>query len=210
MEVKKKPELDTYVFIDVSNIRAACVRTLGFNIDFFKLLDYLRKKYPKLKNVYYYEGISSGDKRKRAEFSKLAKAGYEVKSLERKVYVEPPVYREVVCKKCKAMRRVQVLKKATKMKSNVDVYLATDLLRLAYLARKKTHIILVSCDGDYAEMIKSALETNPRITISVLGTPAVKSGKNTFSMRLQEMRGKVPNFHIRNIQNIQPLITKQK
>lgn len=145
-EVKKKLEIDTYVFIDASSIRAACVRTLGFN----------------------------------------------------------------VCRKCGAKRRVQVLKKSTKMKSNVDVYLATDLLRLAYLARKKTHIILVSCDGDYAEMIKSALGANPKIAISVLGTPVVKDGKNTFSMRLQGMRGKMPIFYIRNIQNIQPLIEKQK
>lgn len=96
------------------------------------------------------------------------------------------------------------------MKSNVDVYLATDLLRLAYLARKKTYTILVSCDGDYAEMVKSALGANPKIAISVLGTPVVKDRKNTFSMRLQEVRGKMPNFYIRNIQNIQPLIEKQK
>lgn len=49
-------ELDTYVFVDVSNIRAVCVRTLGFNIDFYKFLDYLRRKYPRLKNVYYLRG----------------------------------------------------------------------------------------------------------------------------------------------------------
>lgn len=210
MEAKKKPELDPYVFIDVSNIRAACVKTLGFNIDFIKLIGYLRKKYPRLKSVYYYEGIANGDTDKQAEFDALRLAGYEVKSLERKIYVEPAVYKEITCRNCKTKRRVQVLKKTTKMKSNVDVYLATDLLRLAYLARRNTHIILVSCDGDYAEMIKSALETNPKITISVLGTPVVKNRKNTFSMRLQEMRGKIPNFHIRNIQNIQPIIAKQK
>lgn len=208
LEVKNSSELDTYVFIDASNIRAACVRTLGFNVDFPKLLEYFRGKYPKLKTVCYYEGIASGDTDKQEDFDKLRSIGYKVKTLERKTYVEPPIYREVVCKKCKTKHRVQVLKKTTKMKSNVDVYLATDLLRLAYLTRRKTHIVLVSCDGDYAEMIKSALNTNSKIAISVLGTPVVKNGKNTFSMRLQELRGKIPNFHIRNIQNIQPLIEK--
>lgn len=212
-EVKSKSGLaglDTYVFVDVSNIRAACVKTLGFNIDFYKFLDYLRRKYPNLKNVYYYEGIAKGDVEKQAEFEKLKGAGYDIRSLERKAYTEPPVYQEIKCRNCKTKRRVRVLKKTTKLKSNVDVYLATDSLKLAYLAKSKTHIILVSCDGDYAEMIKSAIITNPKITVSVLGTPVVRNNRNTFSTRLQEMRGKIPNFYIRNIQNIQPIITKQK
>lgn len=195
-EVKNKlTELDTYVFVDVSNIRAACVRTLGFNIDFYKFLDYLQRKYPKLKNVYYYEGIARGDGEKQAEFDKLKDAGYDIRSLERKAYTEPPVYREIKCRNCKTKRRVQVLKKVTKLKSNVDVYLATDLLRLAYLTQKKVHIILVSCDGDYAEMIKSAIDINPRVIVSVLGTPVARGNRNTLHSQ-RDFRQCVEKFRI--------------
>lgn len=212
-EVQKKiklPDLDTYVFVDASNIRAACLKTLGFKIDFYRLIDYLRGKYPKLNEVYYYEGKARDDAEKQTEFDSLTAAGYEVRFLERKAYFQPAVYKEIRCKKCKTSRRVQILKRSMSLKSNVDVYLATDLLKIAYLTKRRTHIILVSCDGDYAEMIKSAIDTNPKVVISVLGTPVVRDNRNTFSIRLQEMRGEIPNFHIRNIQNIQPIIAKQK
>ncbi len=218
-EAKNKlTELDTYVFIDVSNIRAACVRTLGFNIDFYKFLDYLRRKYPNLKNVYYYEGIARNDSEKQAEFDKLRDTGYDVRSLERKAYTEPPVYREVKCRSCKTKRRVQVLKRTTKLKSNVDVYLATDLLKLAYLITRPVRILLAACDGDYAEMIKSALETNSNVRIEVLATPVVPrilkadgtyEDKNTCSTRLQKLRRKLQNFAMLDIGTIQDLI-KQK
>lgn len=220
-EVKKKLkpfDSDAYIFIDVSNIRATCIKTLGFNIDFYKLLDYFRKRYPKLKDVYYYEGIAKGDVAKEAEFISLKNAGYTIRSLERKAYVDPPCYKEVRCRNCKKVRRVQILKKSTKMKSNVDVYLATDLLKLAYLTKKSVRILLVSCDGDYAEMIKSAIETNPKVHIDVLATPVVPrvlkddgsyEDKNTCSTRLQKLRRNLPNFKMMNIDDIRDSI-KQK
>lgn len=37
---------DTYIYIDVSNIRSACLKTLGFMVDFAKLFDYFKEKYP--------------------------------------------------------------------------------------------------------------------------------------------------------------------
>lgn len=221
MEVKKKLDLsalDTYVFVDVSNIRAACVKTLGFNIDFYKLMNYFQKKYPKLKDVHYYEGITKGDLEKQEEFDKLKAAGYDIRSLERKAYTEPPVYREIKCRKCKTIRRVQVLKKTTKLKSNVDVYLATDLLKLAYFATEPMRILLVACDGDYAEMIKSALETNKNVWIEVLATPVIPrilksdgtyEDRNTCSTRLQKLRGKLQNFAMLDIGTIQGQIKRK-
>lgn len=116
------------------------------------------------------------------------------------------------------MRRVQVLKQSVSLKSNVDVYLATDLLKIAYLATKPTQIILVACDGDYAEMIRAALETNKNVQISVLATPVVPpvrlgGGKiksiNSCSKRLQGLRGVLQRFVMLNIKDIQDLI-KQK
>lgn len=202
-------ELNTYVFVDTSNIRSACIRTLGFNIDFKKFLVYLRKKYHNLKDVYYYEGISSNDLVKAKEFNRLQKLGYNVRTLSRKAYANPAVYKQVKCRKCGNEWKTQVLKKTLSLKSNVDVYLATDLLKLAYFVNQETHIILVSCDGDYAEMIKSAIETNPNVLITVIGTPVVKNHTNTFSMRLQNLNGHIPHFTTSNIKTIQGLIEQE-
>lgn len=88
-EVRKSTKslsLDTYVFVDASNIRAACLKTLDFKIDFCKLLGYFQKKYPNLKAAYYYEGKSKDDTEKQVEFDSLTAAGYGVRFLEKSLY----------------------------------------------------------------------------------------------------------------------------
>lgn len=206
---KKTPlsELDTYIYIDASNIRAACLKTLKLKIDFRKLIKYFRNKYPRLQETRYYEGVADDDSQKKQHFSSLKRAGYTVCSLSRKTYIDPAMYKEVKCKKCGNVQKVQTLKRSIKMKSNVDVYLATDLLETAYLAKKPVHIILASCDGDYAEMIKNAIIKNKNVTISVLATPAVKDySRNTLSVRLKELRNSIPRFHLTDVRDICDLI----
>lgn len=92
---------DTYVYIDVSNIRWACQKTLDFRIDFVRLLNYFKQKYPNLKEVRYYEGIAIGDAKKQRMFNFLKRKGYIVCSLERKSYntIETEE-REVKCPEC--------------------------------------------------------------------------------------------------------------
>lgn len=134
---KKLSDFDTYVFIDASNIRATCLKTLGLKIDFEKLVDYFRRKYPKLKEVRYYEGIAKGDTDKERIFERLEEVGYKVCALSRKAYLSPAVYKNVECRKCGNVWKTQLMKKTKTMKSNVDVYLATELLDKAYSARRK-------------------------------------------------------------------------
>lgn len=204
---KKLSDLDTYVFIDASNIRAACLKTLGLKIDFKRFLKYLKRKYPKLKEVRYYEGIANDDADKKKVFSALSRAGYTVCSLSRKSYTEPAVYKTVRCRKCGNTWKTVALKKALKLKSNVDVYLATDFLRQAYLAKKPCRLILVSCDGDYAEMIRSAIESNKNVEIVVIATPHVRDySKNSFSVRIRQLRGHLPRFTIVSIDSISKFI----
>ena len=230
MEKKNTPLLkqDTYVFADVSNIRSSCLKTLDFLIDFVKLLDYFKRRYPNLKAVRYYEGIASDDEKKRKMFRFLGKQGYIICPLERKSYIfKETKEADVKCPKCKHKWTAEIVEEHLTMKSNVDVYLATQLLRVAHFATEPTHIILVSCDGDYAEMIKDALE-NENVTITVLATPMVRNfarsasasqrlkskqacfsptaaspmKKNTLSVRLKELRILEPRFKLYNIENI--------
>ena len=203
---------DTYIFIDVSNIRSTCLKTLDFLIDFVKLLDYFKRRYPKLKAVRYYEGIASDDEKKYKMFKFLEKIGYIICPLERKSYTLKETKEvDVKCPKCKHKWTVKIVEEHLTMKSNVDVYLATQLLRVAHFATEPTHIILVSCDGDYAEMIKDALE-NENVTITVLATPHVRIlRKNTLSKRLKMLYtelGKDNNrYHLKNIANIGAMIS---
>ena len=98
---RKLVELDTYVFVDASNIRASCLSSCGFRLDFKKLMQYLKNKYSHLKEVSYYEGIADDDSEKRKTFEKLSKIGYEVKTLKRKTYTNSAIFRTFRCKKCK-------------------------------------------------------------------------------------------------------------
>lgn len=208
MPTLKLKEQNTYIFIDASNIRSACLKTCGFRIDFRELGKYFRQKYPKLVDMRYYEGIAKDDiKRKRAHRA-LHRAGYTVCPLERKSYIVPAECMPVKCEECGHESFVTIHGETTTVKSNVDVYLATDMIFTAVESKDKPiHIILVSCDGDYAETIKSILEKYNRAHLTVLATPYLKgSGSNTLSSRIKSLRNFSDRFFLRNIENIRPKI----
>lgn len=201
--------LPTYVFVDASNIRSCCLKTLGFLIDFEKFFVYLRKKYPKLKTVYYFEGIEKNDVEKRKRFQRLESYGYAIRPLERKTFTEIRTTRYcMVCGRCKHHQIKSITTKKPVKKSNVDVFLATEFLRTVYAVSGSKHLILVSCDGDYAEMIRSAIDNNPYVSISVLATPKIKKrNKNTLSTRLQDLRRySLPRYQLMSIENIKDKI----
>lgn len=194
---------DTYVFIDASNIRAACLKSCDFNIDFLKLYVHLKNKYPNLKEVKYYEGIARNDKKKQLFFDNLEKVGYSVKTLRRRTYTRPAVMKSFKCKQCGERNRVEVLHREITMKSNVDVFLTAEMLEIAYESKEPAHIIIFACDGDYAEAIKIAVK-NPNIKITVMGTPFMRNfEQNALSVRLRELRKELKNqYHLNNIGDI--------
>lgn len=209
----KKSDLSsyrTYVFIDASNIRSACLKSLGFKIDFMRLRQYLQGKYPNLKELRYYEGIADNDFKKRQYFRQLGENGYNVCGLERKAYQDVTwVTGKTTCPNCKVRHDAKIKKKTTALKSNVDVYLATDFIIKAMSVRRKVHLIIVSCDGDYAEMIKAALGKRKRLFVTVLATPARHDKRNTLSSRITALR-RERNFVLRNIDNIRNRIEQQR
>lgn len=204
----KLSDLDTYVLVDVSNIRAACLLTCNFELDFYGLYDYLQDKYPNLKEVRYYEGLAKGDKDKEKNLQRLQKKGYVIKTLKRRAYTNPPILKSYMCRNCGHRNRVEAMPKTTKLKSNVDVFLATEMLEIAFNSKKPTQIILLSCDGDYAEAIKSAAK-NKNINITVIATPFTRNFKNnTLSIRLKNLRKELPGqYHINNIETIKDSIS---
>ena len=204
------PEAKTYIYIDVSNIRHACLWSCGFNLDFIKLYNYLMEKYPNVQEIRYYEGVSSRDKKKLKHFRFLSeKIGYKVCSLTRKGYVEPPRYETFECENCKFPNKVKVLSESIKLKSNVDVYLASDMLECAARAEEPINIVVLSCDGDYAEAIKAALRLSPESCVTVLATPMTETN-NCLSVRLKHLSRELNrnNYKLSNINNIRDYISQ--
>lgn len=205
-----RANLDTYVYIDVSNIRAACLRSCSFAIDFVKFYGYLQNKYPGLKEARYYEGISADDRKKQGYFRFLEKSvGYKICSLARKSYVNPAEYDNFACDHCGAVNIVQILPETVKLKSNVDVYLASEMIDRAAKSEMPLNIILVSCDGDYAEAIKAVLRINPDSCVTVLATPMSKRN-NCLSVRLKQLSKELPrdNYKLASINNIRDKISQ--
>lgn len=210
MNRNSRQHRDTYIYIDVSNIRLACLKTLGIRLDFVKLLDYLKKRYPNARDIRYYEGISIDDAKKRGMFNFLAQKGYTICDLERKSYHSVEVTeQEVKCPKCgnRWIKKFSCERKV--LKSNVDVYLASDMVAQASSVNHPINLVLVSCDGDYAEAVKTILRLNPDASIEVLATPLVKDPtRNTLSTRLRKLASitSATRFAILNIDDVRDKI----
>lgn len=198
----------TFVFIDVSNIRYACRCSCGFDLNFKKFYCYLQNKYTSLQEVRYYEGAASGDEKKQRYFQRLEKAGYIICSLERKSYTNEAKYADFECPECGTANTVQILPETTKLKSNVDVYMAVDMMKCAIQATEPIHIILVSCDGDFTEAIHGVLSVNPNVFVTVMATPMTKTN-NCLSVRLKNLRSELPNeMTLMNIDNLKEQISR--
>ena len=207
----KRTDLETHVYIDVSNIRSACERSCGFKIDFVRLYNYLKNKYPKLAEVRYYEGISRGDSKKGKYFDHLRSTGYKICTLVRKEYIDQARHKEVVCKKCGYKNIIQVLPRKIKLKSNVDVYLTSDMLECVTTNRnKRLHIVLLSCDGDYSEAICTLLRLDTEATVTVLATPRTRRN-NCPSNRLTWLNNKLSDdkYRLMSINSIRDKIKDQ-
>lgn len=203
----KVSELPTYVYIDSSNISFACKRGLGIDLDYRKLYKYLKRKYPKLQKISYFEGKEVEDVEKAKIFKTYTKIGYTMKILERKKYILPPVFRYKKCPNCKQRIKICTTPKSIKLKSNVDVFLCSEIMFDALRKKHPAHFVLLSCDGDYAEMIKKIIENCPKVHITVLATPFTRP-ENFLSIRLQQLKGELPRFELANIANIRDLICK--
>jgi len=195
--------LKTFVYIDASNIRNA-LRKSHFEIDFLKLYDYIKQKYEHLDSVKYFEGFDSEDEEKKKLFDSYEKVGMTMHLLSRKSYTSPAKFVQFSCEKCKSPNKVQVFEEKTTFKSNIDVFLSTEIFSDIIQAREPLHLVIVSCDGDYAEMIKKILELYPKTYVTVVATPFKRFG-NYLSARLSELK-QMERYHLINILTVKDKI----
>jgi uncharacterized LabA/DUF88 family protein len=142
------PEERVALFIDGSNLYATS-RSLGFDIDYKKLLGHFRDRSRLLRAIYYTALLDD------AEYSPIRPLidwldynGYTVVTKPAKEFTD-------------ALGR-------RKVKGNMDIELAVDVMRLC---DSLDHIVLFSGDGDFRSLVEAVQERGRRVTvISTLAT----------------------------------------
>ena len=154
----------TALFLDGSNLYATA-RTLGFDIDYKKLLAYFRERTRLIRAIYYTALLDE------AEYSPLRPLidwldynGYMVVTKPVKEFTDS------------AGRR--------KIKGNMDIELAVDMMRLA---PKLDHVILFSGDGDFRSLVEAVQGMGCRVTV-------VSSVETKPSMIADDLRRQADEF----------------
>ena len=132
----------TALFLDGSNLYATA-RTLGFDIDYKKLLAFFRERTRLIRAIYYTALMDE------AEYSPLRPLidwldynGYMVVTKPVKEFTDSTGRR--------------------KIKGNMDIELAVDMMRMA---PRLEHIILFSGDGDFRSLVAAVQEMGCRVTV---------------------------------------------
>ncbi|MFN0194891.1 MAG: NYN domain-containing protein [Aestuariivirga sp.] len=130
------------LFIDGANLYATA-KTLGFDIDYKRLLTYFRKRSRLLRAIYYTALLDD------AEYSPLRPLidwldynGYKVRTKPAKEFTD-------------SMGR-------RKIKGNMDIELAVDMMQLA---DGLDHIVLFSGDGDFRSLVAAVQAKGKRVTV---------------------------------------------
>ena len=128
------------VFIDAANVIYS-QRTLKWQIDFKRLMDYLQKNY-KLDSVYFYFAYLQANKKQQDFFQKLRQWGYKIRTKEVKFIKQSDG---------------TVLKKG-----NLDVELTIDAVKDI---RFYSTAILMSGDSDFHALVRYLQNKNKKVVV---------------------------------------------
>ncbi|QQG44720.1 MAG: NYN domain-containing protein [Candidatus Roizmanbacteria bacterium] len=182
----------TYAFIDAANLFYGGEKSLGWKIDYRKLIQYLKEKY-KIKKVFYYAGIElhgfkySLLENKPLDLEKLLK--HLLDKLKNKDITEEEIL--IISKHIRRVKFYLKLKrfgyflqlKPTKIywdedkpvkKANCDADMTLDLVR--YINEFKEALIL-SGDGDFVRALLYLQSKNKRIYILARGERSAREIK---------------------------------
>ena len=167
------------VFIDGANLYAS-VKTLGFDIDYGKLLNFFRKR-GRLVRAYYYTAIFEENTDER--FSPLRPLvdwldynGYSVITKPTKEYTDMHGRR--------------------KIKGNMDMELAIDMMRIA---PSVDHILLLSGDGDFRRLVQVVQQLGVRVSL-------ISTLKTTPPMVSDDLRRQVDEYY--DLSDLREYITR--
>ena len=136
------PDERTALFIDGSNLYATA-KTLGFDIDYKRLLGYFRKRSRLVRAIYYTALLDDADYSPiKPLIDWLDYNGYRVVTKPAKEFTD-------------AMGR-------RKVKGNMDIELAVDVMQLC---DQLDHIVLFSGDGDFRSLVEAIQRKGVRVSV---------------------------------------------
>lgn len=168
-----------YVFIDSSNLFYGGRGRLGWKVDYEKLAEYLKKKY-RVKKIYYYSGVEShgydpliSSLEEYPINGLISHLKFELRKIKGRdiEYFKKDIARAKFLKTIKTFGYILRLKPvkhirnydgSIKSKSNCDVDLTLDVIRLK---EEYDSIILCSGDGDFEILLRYLKEINKGILI---------------------------------------------
>ncbi len=166
----KSKKIKTYAFVDAANLFYGGEKSLGWSVDYQKLIAYLRKKY-NVKKVFYYAGVELNGfsysilDNKQIDLTALL-AFYKKKNIDQNQVQRAKFYRKleqfgyVLCLKPVKIFKDQKGRKTKK--SNCDVDLTFDMMR--YIDNYQ-EAILLSGDGDFAILIKYLRKVGKQVRV---------------------------------------------
>src|SRR6202161_2341081 len=154
----------TALFIDGANLYAA-TRSLGFDIDYRKLLDYFGAEL-NLIRAYYYSALLETEKYSPLKplTDWLAYNGYSLVTKPAKEFTD-----------AQGRRRI---------KGNMDIEIAVDMLELA---DKVDHVVLFSGDSDFRRLVEAVQRKGVRVSV-------VSSVRTSPPMVADELRRQCDQF----------------
>ncbi|MBF0425162.1 MAG: NYN domain-containing protein [Magnetococcales bacterium] len=137
------PDEKVAVFIDGSNLYAA-IRSLGFDFDYKKLLDYFHSRC-RLVRAYYYTALGDDQEYSpiRPLVDWLAYNGYTVVTKPIKEYVDPATGNK-------------------RTKGNMDIEIAVGMITMAPYY---DHAVLFSGDGDFRSIVEAVQNLGKQVTV---------------------------------------------
>ncbi len=182
----KKP---AFAFIDASNLFYGGEKSLGWKIDYKKLINYIKKKYF-VKKVFYYGGIELNGfpysilDKKPIDLKKLIdyleqKNEDNLKSIARiKFYLKLAQFGYLLQLKPVKIFHEPDGKKSKKV--NCDVDMTFDLMRYF---DEYSAVLILSGDGDFAIVLKYLMQTGRKVTVLARGERTARdirqlAGKN--------------------------------
>jgi len=183
MVVKKTKPI--YTFIDASNLFYGGEKSLGWKIDYQKLIQYIKKQY-KVKKVFYYGGVELGgfpysilDKeqlnleklilflREKLKDKETSEAQIELlgRHIQRiKFYRKLNEFGYLL--KLKPVKIFRDEEGKTTKKANCDVDMTFELMRYV---KDYSGVLILSGDGDFAVVLKYLKEIGKKVTILARG-----------------------------------------
>ena len=181
----RKSSKPAYAFIDASNLFYGGVKSLGWKIDYKKLISYIKKQY-KVRKVFYYGGVELNGFR----YSPLEEKPIDLKNLV--LYLRQKIKDKKVTKTQIAslmgniqrvkfylkleefgyqlkLKQVKIFREPdgrTTKKANCDVDMTFDLMRTF---NKYQGVLVLSGDGDFAVVLKYLKNEGKEVKILARG-----------------------------------------